>query len=538
MAPRLLIVSASSSPGKGFGGGDDKSSSSSSAKKGTKKDEVSERLVLFSLEQSKNAGRRLSKKTWKKYSKPLFPTEKNHEQLRQALDPRASPIDPREASRGRVDVATVKSWKGLDVSKKGASDTSALGELELKSFAPGGGEDAASSSSPSPSPSLASQPLYEALARRLSVLQASGALAEPSPASTSSKSRSVQKRKLPRFEDWRWSERRYLQFLADCLVVHAALESAIGNALGAAAGVVGGGEEATTSGSGASVSTSSLSSSSQQRLAAFAALSYLGSSSGLCRASEIAEDLDAILRTSTEWKEAASSSSGGAGKGASSPAPPPPPKPSASARATARYLFALGSRAAREVVAEVEEEKRGGSRGPPPFRGGAPGRRDKGGGDSQPPASASAALRLLANCYSLHVTHLTTGMRVGASASEALGLLTKRAAGFYQTYPDELGLAPKSPPLFPSESSASSSSVGARDNKRIVDPLRAFRSAVDGAGRVLSPPPPAAAAPSSSLTSTSTPPPQLLLLEEVEGELVRAVRRAASLFEPLASADP
>jgi hypothetical protein len=81
-----------------------------------------------------------------------------------------------------------------------------------------------------------------------------------------------------------------------------------------------------------------------------------------------------------------------------------------------------------------------------------------------------------------------------------------------------------------------------------VDPLRAFRSAVDGAGRVLSPPPPAA--PASPTSPPPPPPPQqqqqqqqqqqlsLLLLGEVEGELVAAVRRAASLFEPLASAEP
>ena len=173
-----------------------------------------------------------------------------------------------------------------------------------------------------------------------------------------------------------------------------------------------------------------------------------------------------------------------------------------------------------------------------------------GGNNSPPPASASAALRLLANCYALHVTHLTTGMRIGAAASEALGLLRRQAAGFYQTYPDDLSLAPRRAPLLlqpplplPVPPSPSPPSLPAADNKRVVDPLRAFRSAVDGAGRVLSPPPTPAAGgpPPSTSTSTPLPPPpassSLLLLEEVEGELVAAVRRAASLFEPLASAE-
>ena len=39
-------------------------------------------------------------------------------------------------------------------------------------------------------------------------------------------------------------------------------------------------------------------------------------------------------------------------------------------------------------------------------------------------------------------------MRVGASASEALELLRKRAAGFYQSYPENLSLAAREPPLF------------------------------------------------------------------------------------------
>lgn len=477
----------------------------------------------------------------------------------------------------------MKSWSGLEGSskqrqQKDGTASAGLGELELKSFTPGaapadeGSRGGANSSPPS---ILSSQPLYEALARRLSVLQASGALAEPgpaaaahssSPSSSAGSRRSAQRRKLPRFEDWRWREGRYAQFLVDCLEVHSALEEAVEGALAAAAGVA----AAAEGGSGGS--SPSPSSSSSPSLAAFAAISYLGRSSGLFRAAEIAEDLAAISRTTPEGVPAGGE--GAAGKATSSGSasaapriPPPDVKPSASASATARYLLALGSRAAREVVLEAEEEAAGqgggGEGGVIPRsslkeekllrrrrrrQGEGPGRAEESSGAAATPASASAALRLLANCYALQVTHLTTGMRVGASASEALGLLRRRAAGFYQAYPDDLSLAPRRPPLLlllllsPASGSADSS-IPRRDNKRIVDPLRAFRSAVDGAGRVLSPPPASAshasadAAAAAAAHPLSPPPPPPLLLEEVEKELVAAVRRAASLFEPLASAE-
>lgn len=37
-------------------------------------------------------------------------------------------------------------------------------------------------------------------------------------------------------------------------------------------------------------------------------------------------------------------------------------------------------------------------------------------------AGMLARVRLLANAYSLHITHLTTGMRIGAAAAEKLDL--------------------------------------------------------------------------------------------------------------------
>jgi hypothetical protein len=70
-------------------------------------------------------------------------------------------------------------------------------------------------------------------------------------------------------------------------------------------------------------------------------------------------------------------------------------------------------------------------------------------------------LRLLANAYAVHVTHLTTGIRIGAAAAEKLDLFRVHAANFYQNYPAPLSLE------------------GA-------DPLRAFMANVNGAGRLLS----------------------------------------------------
>ena len=38
--------------------------------------------------------------------------------------------------------------------------------------------------------------------------------------------------------------------------------------------------------------------------------------------------------------------------------------------------------------------------------------------------------------YALHVTHLTTGMRIGSAAAEKQNLFKAQALNFYRTYPD------------------------------------------------------------------------------------------------------
>lgn len=54
-----------------------------------------------------------------------------------------------------------------------------------------------------------------------------------------------------------------------------------------------------------------------------------------------------------------------------------------------------------------------------------------------------AHCRLVANAYLLHVTHLTTGMRIGAAAAEKLNLFPVRDALTEQVY-----LLADSPALF------------------------------------------------------------------------------------------
>jgi len=51
----------------------------------------------------------------------------------------------------------------------------------------------------------------------------------------------------------------------------------------------------------------------------------------------------------------------------------------------------------------------------------------------------SAAARLMASAYVVHLTLLTSGMRIGAAATERLGLFAKQAVHTYRTYPDEVG---------------------------------------------------------------------------------------------------
>ena len=286
----------------------------------------------------------------------------------------------------------------------------------------------------------ASQPLYTRLARTLESLHASGALAPPK--GTAAKGRKPD-RGPPPFERWVWREGRYASFLAGTAATHTALEAAVRGALEAA------GDASTLS-------------------PAFKVLSALGPEAGLGRAAAAEADLAALVAT------AAARKGGRDLKGGLKPEPPltTAPEPPGPAKVAATYLTSLGRRCATGV------------------------RAGSGGDTTSPPSSSSLtpadadALRLFANAYALHVTHLTTGIRVGAAATEALGLFQKRATALFDGYEDSALPA-------------------------LSDPLRHFKACVDGVGEHV---------PEAGWGV-------------IEAELVGAVQRAGGLYEAVARDD-
>jgi hypothetical protein len=425
----------------------------------------------------------------------------------------ASPINPAEAAAGRVDRVTVAGWGPLEEgegegaaraapvvpggSASDAATAAALGNLQVVSYARGGAVSGGagggrSGADPAPPPSQQQQqqqgeageegedtrPLYTRLARTLEALHASGALAPPSGSKKAAGSR---ERGPPPFERWVWRDGRYAAFLAGTASTHAALEGAVGGALreAARAGAGGGAGEG---GGGAGLSP------------AFRVLASLGADAGLDRSAAAAADLAALVATAAkEEAKKKKATSGGGGGGLASAGPPltAPPDPPGAAKLAATYLHALGRRCAAGVG---QAGRAGGATSPAPAPATAAGAAAAAAAARGPPlAPADAdALRLFANAYALHVTHLTTGTRVGAAATEALGLFGRRATALYDGY--ELSAALPTP---------------------LADPLRVFRARVDAVGEFM---------PEAGWGV-------------VESELVGAVQRAGGLYEAVARDD-
>lgn len=123
-------------------------------------------------------------------------------QLVEKTAPRTSPIDPKEASKGRVEFVKVKDWG------KGESPDD-VGNLELIST-----ETAHKHLELDP----ASAPLHEYLARRIEALEAGGAV---------SIAQSPRAAPMPPFERWCFKREHYLQYLTDIRAVYGALESVL-----------------------------------------------------------------------------------------------------------------------------------------------------------------------------------------------------------------------------------------------------------------------------------------------------------------------
>lgn len=105
------------------------------------------------------------------------------------------PIDPQEAARGRLDMATVKDW--------GSGDPGQLGELQVTGMK--------TRFDPS-----ADRPLSVQLALLLEQLEAQGSMRLADGGQP-----------LPPFDRWSFTRERYLQYLADMAEVHLALERAV-----------------------------------------------------------------------------------------------------------------------------------------------------------------------------------------------------------------------------------------------------------------------------------------------------------------------
>ncbi|KAI8477162.1 MAG: hypothetical protein J3K34DRAFT_515843 [Monoraphidium minutum] len=235
-----------------------------------------------------------------------------HKAVQQALRAAgaARPVDPREASRGRLDVATVKDW--------GSGSPGDLGELAVLGVATR--FDAA-----------ADRPLSVQLARLLEQLEAQGALKLADGG-----------RPLPPFQRWSLTRARYAQYLSDLAAAHGALEAALAAALAAAGPGSGGGAV----GPSAPVA---------------AALGRLGCGCGLHRAEQVAADLTALVAAQARGDGggapgSGTNSSGGSSGGSGAPAAGAP-APDGGATALAAYVSQLGAAASSPASSAAERDR-------------------------------------------------------------------------------------------------------------------------------------------------------------------------------------
>ncbi|KAG2489878.1 hypothetical protein HYH03_011680 [Edaphochlamys debaryana] len=310
------------------------------------------------------------------------------------------PVTMEEASRGKLDYVQVADW--------GSGDRSKLGELRMVSHvtqyegvaAAGPGSTATDGSAGARAGAGAEAPrtFGAQLGQQLQMAEARGALAVAGPPP-------------PPLAQWSFREARYVQYLADQLEVHTALEAALTEATQSAA-------------STSSSSPSPDASAPPPQGAAWALLPLAPGRLGLERSSALQSDLRA-LRTAAGSAAASGASGGGGvqepgsaqartqgekGQGAAheaglKPQSEPAVEPGPMARSYAQLLRRLGREAAS---GESDKERQ------------------------------AAGLRLLAHAAVAHVVGQAAGVRVGAAAAEVLALLQRRAAAFYHAYPEQV----------------------------------------------------------------------------------------------------
>lgn len=219
------------------------------------------------------------------------------------------------------------------------------------------------------------QPFYEQLARHLEMCQAKGDLQPPADQA------------LPPFERWAFRRHHYVQYLVDQFSLHRALEIATKAALRPRSKELIGSPDqlAADADEGDDEPSPAFATEACTALHGF----HTVDSGSLARADALNADLSII----TERSPAEESN-------------PIHLDPGEHAESYVEYLD--------EIAANAQDESLGIA------------------------AQDAARMQLLAHLYSAHVTHLTTGMRIGATATEKLGLFQIGATHHYQDYPEDL----------------------------------------------------------------------------------------------------
>ncbi|CAI5483860.1 unnamed protein product [Closterium sp. Yama58-4] len=350
-------------------------------------------------------------------------------------------VDQRAAAKGRVDFVKVEGWEAAGSAAGSELGPDEIGNLKVKSFTPGTtsqGYEARAEADQQPrqqwaegDPAAPQVGLYERLVRHLQVLESQGKL---------SVARAKGEPPLPSFDRWRFGAKRFGQYLVDQMHVHEALDKAVVQALGGKTG----GESGRDGGDDVSGATR--------------ALSLVGPAIGLSRSEALKSDIAALSKVCTTRGAAAAGSEVAAGGGEASAAEPVVPGSATTETiAYVRLIEQLGQKASASANNSQEQGEQ--DQSTPSFLSLKSSTTGSSGAGSAAISPADAArLKLFTHTFTLLVTHLTNGMRIGAKAVECLpSLRAAKAVRFFQAYPETVG-----------------------------DPMKAFRAAVDEAGRGMS----------------------------------------------------